>query len=165
LIADFEANNLRPIADRIWCCVTKNTSTGKIVRYYDNPDRLDEGDKTLKDLSLALQHDTWTMHNGIAYDRWLIKKVLGVDLPIPRVIDTLILSKMLRPDQKVPYGWKGQPAPHSVEAYGMRFGRSKPEHEDWSKFSPEMLYRCQEDVEIQHLIFKDLMTDVQRYDK
>lgn len=45
---------------------------------------------------------------------------------------------------------------HSVESYGKQFNRWKPEHEDWSQFSPEMLHRCTEDTEIQLLIWRYL---------
>jgi hypothetical protein len=74
--------------------------------------------------------------------------------------DTLILSRLLSPDRKSPPGWKGKPAPHSVEAWGMRFGRPKPGHEDWSKFSPEMLHRCTEDTLITEMILYELLKEM-----
>ncbi|MGJ8839522.1 hypothetical protein AB9H28_24425, partial [Salmonella enterica subsp. enterica serovar Kentucky] len=51
---------------------------------------------------------------------------------------------------------EGKAGPHSIEAWGYRLGRGKPEHEDWSQFSPEMLHRCSEDVEIQYLTMLEL---------
>jgi len=58
----------------------------------------------------------------------------------------------------------GKAGPHSVEAWGYRFGRAKPEHEDWSQFSDEMLHRCTEDVEIQHLIYTTLLEEASGYE-
>ena len=63
---------------------------------------------------------------------------------------------MQNPQRPAPKGVKG---PHSVEAWGVRFGVPKPAHEDWSQFSPEMLHRCTQDVEIQHRILQALMTE------
>jgi hypothetical protein len=86
------------------------------------------------------------MHNGISYDRILLKTVLDINIPINQVYDTLLLSRMLYPDLASPDGWKGKPKPHSLEAWGTRFGINKPTHEDWTQFSEEMLYRCHQDV-------------------
>jgi hypothetical protein len=49
---------------------------------------------------------------------------------------------------------KGHAKPHSIEAWGERFGIKKPEHEDWSQFSEEMLYRNGEDVRINVKLFE-----------
>ena len=64
--------------------------------------------------------------------------------------DTMLLSQLLQPDRA---------GGHSLEAAGERDGRSKPEHEDWSRFSPEMLHRCSEDVEINHLLYNELQEE------
>lgn len=47
--------------------------------------------------------------------------------------------------------------PHSLAAWGYRLGRGKVEHEDWSVFSPEMMHRCVEDVEITHLLYNHIL--------
>lgn len=154
-VADWEADELRPLATQCWCGVGHNLSNGEIVRFY-NGRRINKGDLYLEDVEKVLKGQVLIMHNGIEFDRWLLKKTLGFNIPIPNIIDTLILSRMLRPDLKVPPGWKGKPAPHSVEAYGMRYGIPKPEYEDWSKFTPDMLFRCEKDVDIQTNIYKDL---------
>jgi len=46
--------------------------------------------------------------------------------------------------------------PHSLAAWGYRIGRGKVEHEDWSQYSPEMMHRCVEDVEITHLVYLEM---------
>ena len=92
----------------------------------------------------------------------LLKIALGYDLPLTKIVDTLVLSQLLLPELKVPEGWVGKPKPHSVEAWGMRFRKHKPEHEDWSRFSPEMLFRCEQDVLIQEMILDYLEKEASR---
>src|SRR5690606_31604826 len=64
---------------------------------------------------------------------------------------------------QAPYNCPNKKAPHSVEAWGYRVGRGKPEHNEWGKFSEEMLHRCSEDVEIQELIYKALLKEASGY--
>ena len=161
-VADFEADGLRPHATTVWCGVIKDVSTDEVWKFYNNPE---VGDLPLSRLEEVIGNNTLIMHNGIGFDRWLLKTVLNINIKIHKIIDTLKLSQILHPDLKVPEGWKGVAKPHSVEAWGMRFGIPKPVHEDWSKFSPEMLHRCEEDVRIQEQIFIQLMDDVKDLNK
>jgi hypothetical protein len=94
--------------------------------------------------------DTLIMHNGIGYDFPALRKVWNYDYKGKKV-DTLLISRLHNDKRPLPQGYKGK-ATHSVEAWGYRLGRGKPDHEDWSQFSDEMLHRCTEDVEIQYLI-------------
>lgn len=83
-------------------------------------------------------------HNIIGHDAPLIDKLSSCPpIDSSKFIDTLILSKMFFPDIK---GGAGKP--HSLAAWGERFNRPKPEHEDWSKYSPDMEYRLREDQAI-----------------
>lgn len=82
-----------------------------------------------------------------------------------RVMDTYTMSCTLNPERRAPYEAilmnRGNVGAHSIEAHGIRMGRHKPEHEDWSHLSPEMLHRCEEDVEIgadfYHYLMKEWM--------
>ena len=162
-ILDVEANGLRPEADKIWCVTLKNIENQHIHTFYDGDDVGDCGEDMslrLYELESELKDVIVIGHNIIDYDKWLLKKVMGIEIKNENIIDTLLLSRILRPDLKVPEGWKGKPAPHSVEAYGMRYGLHKPEHEDWSRFSKDMLIRNISDVKIQHLIYKDLIGEL-----
>lgn len=86
------------------------------------------------------------------------------------IIDTLVWSQTLNPDRKLPKGCptirpnpftgkNDKVGPHSVDAWGYRVSRAKPSHHDWTKFSPEMLHRCSEDVVIQEKIFYALLEE------
>lgn len=144
LIFDLESNGLYddPLTDTIWCIVTKDTDTGFINTYYK--DRIHKGIKALE------YADELVGHNVIDFDLRLIKKLYPDFSPKAKIIDTMILSQLLNPDRV---------GGHSLGKYGELLGHPKPEHEDWSVFSPEMLHRCTEDVEINHKVYDMLMEE------
>ena len=154
-VGDIEANGLLSTATKLHCAVFKDIETGKIVKFWPW-----EGADYIKQLLDFLDTvDVLIMHNGIGYDWPLLEKLYGYKFKGQKV-DTLVMSRLLNPKRIVPFNCPNKKAgPHSVEAWGYRVGRGKPEHNDWEKFSPEMLHRCTEDVEIQHLIFKELQKE------
>jgi DNA polymerase I-like protein with 3'-5' exonuclease and polymerase domains len=148
VVGDLEADGLLDTATRIWCGVFVDIDTGE--KRVFRPDDIQDMPEYLDTV------DALVMHNGIAYDKPLMEKVLGYNYK-GSMVDTLIMSRLQRPDRVSPRGCKA--GPHSVEAWGMRFGRAKPEHEDWSRFSEEMLHRCSEDVAIQRMILDALLDE------
>jgi len=142
-VGDLEANGLLDTVTVIHCGVFKNVHTGEVRKFV--PDQIQA---MLKFLNTV---DHLCMHNGIGYDLPLLRKLYNYEFD-GQFTDTLILSRLYEPQRMRPWGMKGKAGPHSVEAWGYRLGRGKPDHEDWSVFSPEMLHRCTEDVEIQCLI-------------
>lgn len=143
IILDTETNGLLPECDRIHCAVAYDTVTGSYVEF--TPENVHELPSYLNSVhNLAC-------HNGIGFDLKVLKKVLNYEYT-GKYLDTLLLSRILWPDIES----VGCRAPHSVESWGVRFGLSKPEHEDWSKFTPEMLHRCKEDVKIQTLLYEKI---------
>ncbi|MNU99608.1 DNA polymerase I, thermostable [compost metagenome] len=70
------------------------------------------------------------------------------------------MSRLLNPKRLVPHNCPNKAiGPHSIEAWGWRVGRGKPEHNDWEHFSEDMLHRCSEDVEIQDMVYNELMKE------
>lgn len=145
---DAEANGLLDTVTRAWCVVIKDIETLKVCEY--GPDQIQQALD-------HLQKSDWILgHNIVAYDLPMFEKCYGWKTT-SQVFDTVVLSRVLWPDRPYPkntirgekYNAKNG-KPHSIGAWGWRLGRFKPEHEDWSKFSPEMLHRCREDVEINH---------------
>jgi hypothetical protein len=53
---------------------------------------------------------------------------------------------------------------HGLENWGYEVGRGKPDHEDWSTFSKEMLHRCSEDVSINKLAYDKMEEEWGDYD-
>lgn len=151
VIGDLEANGLLRQATKVHCGVFKDINTGEITKF--RPEQIQEMLKFLDTVDVLI------MHNGIGFDWPLLDKLYGYKFKGQKV-DTLIMSRLLNPKRLVPFNCPNKKAgPHSVEAWGYRVGRGKPEHNDWENFSEEMLHRCSEDVEIQHLIFKALMQE------
>lgn len=144
LVFDLEADELREGATRIWCIVFKNIETEERFEFtYENPD-------LVSDIAYMFDHcDMLIGHNIIDYDLPVIERLLGVTYN-GDIFDTLVVSRLLNPDR---------PDGHSLDAWGLRLGRKKPEHEDWTQFSPEMLHRCKEDVEINHLVYEKLLEE------
>jgi len=154
IVGDLETNGLLGEGvDTIWCGSFKDIDTGEIFRYIP--------DDVIEMTYLFSQSSRIIMHNGVDFDREIVKLILGYTIPLDKMWDTLIWSKLLNPDRKSPNGWKGKPKPHSIEAWGMRFKRKKPDHDDWSKFSTEMLHRCDEDREIGELTYLQLLKEMQ----
>ena len=154
IVGDCETNGLLDKLDRIWCASFEDVETGAVFNY--TPSSIN----TLPDLLECA--DLIVMHNGIGFDREAFKKALNYTIPIEKMWDTLIWSKLLNPDRKSPKGWKGQPKPHSIEAWGMRFHHKKPEHEDWGRFSRDMMYRCEQDRIIGRKVYLKLLEEMKK---
>lgn len=153
---DLESNGLLREATTIHCGVFKDIESGKITKFRPN-----EIPQMLKHMD---ECDVLIAHNGIGYDFPLLKKLYGYEFKGSKV-DTLIMSRLLNPKRLVPFMCPNKKAgPHGLESWGYRVGRGKPEHNDWEVFSEAMLYRCTEDVEILHLVYKELLQEAKGND-
>lgn len=107
-------------------------------------------------------------HNVIGYDFPALLKVHGYKYK-GKVVDTLVMSRLLCPNRTLPYQLiqdirqkkadgitVRMPGPHSVASWGYTLGLGKVDHEDWSTFSEDMLFRCKGDVAIQVLLLQHL---------
>jgi hypothetical protein len=151
-VADLEADGLLVSATRVWCGVFKNIKTGELRKF--RPNEIDEM------LSFMDTCEVLVFHNGTDYDFPLLKKLYNYEYGGKKV-DTLLMSRLQQPERKAPFGSN---KPHSIEAWGIRFGHHKPEHEDWTQFSEEMLHRCTEDVHITHKVLKYLIDEGKGHD-
>jgi len=133
-IGDLEADGLLQEASRVWC--------GAFLSYPDEKEYTFDN-KSVDNIPSFLSGNVVVFHNGSGYDMPLLNKIYGAEKCKNIVmLDSLKMSQMMFPDIK------GHSKPHSIEAWGNRFGIKKPEHEDWSRYTPEMLHRCVEDVKI-----------------
>ena len=151
VVGDLEANGLYDSVTTIWCGVFKELKGKRIWKFA--PNQIGEMLKFLDTVDVLI------MHNGIGYDLPVLEKLYNYKFK-GKVVDTLLMSRLQKPGRRVPVNCPNKRAgPHSVEAWGYRVGRGKPEHNDWDNFSPAMLHRCTEDVEIQILIYNALMEE------
>ncbi len=140
-VFDVESNGLLEAATCIWCVVVKDINTGvnHSIRGVD-VDRI----KRVLD-----EYDVLIGHNSIAFDFPLLRKLIGYEYEGKKV-DTLLMSRLQRPNRK---------GGHSVKAWGETLGLPKVENEVWDVFTPLILERCVQDVEIQEKIYHALMEE------
>lgn len=157
---DLEADGLLGEATQVWCGVFKDIKSKAVFKY--GPSEIPAMLKFLETVDVLI------MHNGVSYDLPLLRKLHGFTFK-GQIVDTLLMSRLQDENRRMPYGCPfikpngKRIGPHSIEAWGYRVGRGKVEHEDWSQFTPEMLYRCEEDVEILHLTYLALMEEAKGF--
>ena len=147
-VFDLETDGLVAQATVVWCGVVKDLETGSVARF----DRDDIPDL----LSHLSSFDVLIGHNIIGFDFVVLDKLYGWEYN-GRVADTLLMSRTQRPNRIAPE--KSKSGPHSVESWGIRLGKSKVENEEWGSWSHVLMERCEQDVEIQVLIFEALMKE------
>lgn len=150
-VFDLEANGLLKQATQVWCGVFKNIDTQEIKKF--RPSQIPE---MLKFMDTC---HTLIGHNVIGYDFPLLERLHNYEYK-GKKIDTLLVSRLQNQKRTLPFNCPNKKAgPHSVEAWGYRVGRGKPEHNDWDQFSEAMMHRCTEDVQIQELIYYELLKE------
>lgn len=158
---DIEANGLDE-ATIIHCIVCKDKDTGEWYKFRPRS-RLGGHTEWGKDfIEFSETVDTYIGHNIIGYDARVIKKLLGVEIPIENIIDTLVLSRLFRPvtpDGGIcrEKGYDNRIGGHSLEAWGNRLGEHKGEFNEWEAFSERMLDYCTQDVTVLEKIYNHLM--------
>lgn len=144
-LLDLECDGLYDTVTKIHCATIYDTDTQEWTQFTP---------ETIHNLSGFLNScPAISCHNFIGYDGGVLKKILNYEYK-GTVVDTLVLSRILWPDRK-----EG----HGLEAWGEAFGIKKPEHEDWSTFSPEMLHRNKEDVRIQIKLYEYIVKTIRDY--
>lgn len=149
-IADTESDGLLDEATQLWCMSSIDYDSEEEDVVHFGPHQIN------KALTYLHKADVLVGHNWVNHDLPLLEKLFGwKPLSHQVIVDTLVFSRTLNPDRPRPAGYTGNKT-HSVEAWGYRVGRGKPEHEDWSRYSPEMKVRCNEDAIINRLILMEL---------
>ena len=163
----------------------KDIETGELFTFFDsfedriNPVWLDEYEEGFRQGDI-LEGVRWmqecsvlVMHNIAGFDAIALEKAVGFNrdhfgasgnpLFPYKTADTLTMSYVLNPERSVPHQaytmGLGNIGAHGIAAYGILMGRYKPEHEDWSRLTTEMIHRVEEDVEIGEWTFKYLMKE------
>ncbi len=157
LVFDLESDNLYDNATKIHCICIEDLDTREYREYYNDDAEIRRG------IDYLMGATTLIGHNIIHFDLPVITKLFG-RIYTGRVIDTLILSRLSNPDRMNPWGIPGNVGPHSVEAWGARFGGEyeKIQNEDWSLFTPLMLERCKRDTLTTTKIYEALYRELQQ---
>lgn len=165
IVFDLEANGLhlpqydkrkdewKLVADRVWCINLKSVEGDYKGDMYDCLEDIMHPDKVLD--HFFQKATTLIGHNIIGYDLPLLKRLYGWEpAKGTRIVDTLILSRLLNPDR----------GSHSLDAWGERLGYPKGEHNEWERYSPEMLSYCQRDVELTRQVYLALLEEMGDWD-
>jgi DNA polymerase-1 len=144
-VFDIETDGLYAECSRMWVLVSMDMDTGECRHWR-------EGD--LSWMAVFNEAEWVVGHNIIGYDLMVLNKLFGYTLPRTcKVFDTLLLSQIL--DYKR-FGHRG----HSLELWGESLGFPKIEFEDWTKFSPEMLTYCIQDVKLTMRVFTEVQQEL-----
>jgi DNA polymerase-1 len=138
VVLDIETNALfNPT--KIWVIVCKDIDTNEYHIFRN----LENKNEQLRFVTFHNSVNLWIGHNLLSYDLVHLKRIIGVDIPVEKVLDTLVLSKL------IDYPRQG----HSIESYGLEFGIEKGKFSDFSQYSQSMEDYCIRDVDICHRIY------------
>lgn len=136
---DIEADNLRNEATTIHVVCGENLETGELVVFREAAAFREWVEES---------HRVFVGHNFVAYDAPVLNRLWGTRISVGQIIDTFILSQMYLPNMG---------GGHSLRAWGTRLKDSKIEFEDFSRYTPEMLEYCQQDVALTAKVYKALI--------
>lgn len=159
---DIEADNLLTEATKIWCIVAK--VNGQYYIYHNLPGcNFSYPPLTEYITNDILQYLDWLStqniligHNIISYDLPLLKKLHNFEYKIDpnKIVDTHIQSRLFYPDREE----------HSLEYFGRLLSNHKGNHQDWTKFSQEMLDYCIRDVDLTEKVYHYLQQEARDWD-
>ena len=154
-VSDIETNGIE--ADKLWLCGGKDLATGEVYRF----DNCHADDKAKAEAIKWYQSlDLIVGHNFVQFDAPLLNKVLQPKLIDPKkIIDTLIVSRLVNYDIETP---KGAKYPHSLQAWGIRLGKHKGDFHEFNLFSDEMVEYWYQDIEVTTALyhhFHDIIWD------
>tara|TARA_R100000234_G_scaffold72761_2_gene44854 strand:- start:5557 stop:7515 length:1959 start_codon:yes stop_codon:yes gene_type:complete len=155
-VSDIETNGIE--ADKLWLCGGKDLATGEVYRF----DNCHEDDKAKAEAIKWYQSlDLIVGHNFVQFDAPLLNKLLQPKLIDPKkIVDTLIVSRLVNYDIETP---KGAKYPHSLQAWGIRLGKHKGDFHEFDLFSTEMVEYWYQDIEVTTSLyhhFYDIIWDV-----
>ena len=131
----------------------QNLDTNQIYKFSDH----DNLHGSIADGASLLQNaDLLVGHNIIGFDNVVMDKLCGTTLNEKRLHDTWVMSQVLRYKR----GHK-----HGLAGWGQHLEYPKFSFEDWSGFSDEMMTYCVRDVQLNTVIFKKLMEELERLAK
>ena len=145
-IVDIETDSLQPT--KIHCIVAKDLQTSQMLVWDDH--NLNE----FKDWSKSM--DRFVMHNGVSFDAPNLNRLLGTEIKLDQIIDTLVLSQLFNPMRE---------GGHSLQAWGKILNFPKMEQEDFTTYTEDMLEYCKNDVELTSQVYDKLSKEGATFSK
>lgn len=129
IVLDIETDGFDPSV--IWCVVAKQGTAQTTF----TQEQANEFQNYVSERAGA----TVYAHNGLCFDYPVLRRLWNTDFSGVVLGDTLVLSRLADPSR---------PGGHSLGAWGTTLGFPKGEHDEWHRYSPEMLAYCKQDVEV-----------------
>jgi hypothetical protein len=143
VVFDIEANGLLPEVTQFWVGAAVDISTKEEFAFTD----------PWKFLEFLDSCSVLIGHNILMYDVLVLEKLFGwKPKRHHKLVDTMIMSQV-QDYKRFGFG-------HSLAKWGDFLGFPKVEHEDWTQFSPEMLYRCVVDVQLNLKVYEYLLKEL-----
>ena len=140
LVLDIETNLAH---DTIWCCGC----------HYDNYTSIYTDAKHVQ--ALVDKADVVVGHNIIGFDGPVLSRVWGVKIPLSKVRDTLVMSRLWNPQLE---------GGHSLRAWGERLGDFKDDFTDFDGgYTDEMADYCMQDVNVTVKLYGKLSRELKDY--
>jgi DNA polymerase-1 len=146
LVLDIETNLAH---DTIWCCAVNSSW----IAAFNSKVFTQEDSATLQ--SLIDYADVVVGHNIIGFDGPVLSRLWGVTIPLSKVRDTLVMSRLWNPQLE---------GGHSLRAWGERLGDYKGDFTDFDGgFTQEMFDYCRQDVYVTLSLFNKLDKELTDY--
>ena len=140
LVLDIETNLAHAT---IWCCGC----------HYDNYTSIYTDAKHVQ--ALIDKSDVVVGHNIIGFDGPVLSRVWGVKIPLSKVRDTLVMSRLWNPSLE---------GGHSLRAWGERLGDFKDDFTDFDGgYTDEMADYCMQDVNVTVKLYDKLSRELECY--
>lgn len=145
VLYDIEGDDLLPGVTKMWVIVLKDLDTG-VKKWWLLGDL--GWQKELSEARLVVGH------NIIAYDNMVLKKLFDFEFHPDCVFhDTMIISQIMDFRRFDNDG-------HSLERWGQFLGYPKIQFNDFSRYTPEMLEYCKNDVEVNYRVYDVLKREI-----
>lgn len=144
-IIDIEADNFLLDATTVWCAVIYDTESKRTMQFTN----IEEFVQKLNESDCKI-----VGHNILMYDLPLLRRLYGFKYKVSRIYDTILVSRLLEPDR-----FSG----HSLDSWGKWLGVAKGSYSDFSKYTPEMLEYCTQDVKITELLHNLQQLELKNY--
>jgi len=145
---DIETESLDP--KYIWVICAEDVDTGEREQFCNLTTIPEEKERFIEYCSGI---DNFVFHNGLGFDVPVINRLLGQVIDPQKVIDTLIVSRLVDYTND---GYK-----HSLKAWGERLGDFKLGFNDFSKLTDEMIDYCIQDVVVTVKIYRHFKKVIQ----
>jgi DNA polymerase-1 len=158
VVSDIETEGLNN-CEKLWICGGKDLSTGEVTRF----DNCHE-DPVAKAAAIEWYEaaDLIVGHNFLSFDAVQLNSLLKPRLVDPKkIVDTLIISRLVDYGIQIP---KGAKKPHSLQAWGIRLGLYKGDHNDWSQWSQEMVDYWYQDIEVSQALYEHFSSVIKNPD-